>query len=66
VSVLHLAIECAQCGREAPSDAWELLAWREGGLALEDELDDFWASMILCPDCDAAHQAEEFDSGDPG
>jgi hypothetical protein len=66
VSVLHVVVECAQCGREAPSDVSELLAWREGRLALEADLDDFWASMILCPDCDREHRAEEFDSGDPG
>jgi len=58
--------ECAQCGREAPAEPDELARWRHGELALQGELDDVTAAMVLCPDCDADNLSGETDAGEAG
>ena len=66
VGALRVHAECAQCGREAPEDPAELAQWRHGELALESELNDTAAAMILCPDCDADNLSGETDAGEAG
>jgi hypothetical protein len=56
------AIVCAQCGREARSDA-DLVRWRHGELALETEIGD---GLLVCPDCDAEDRDRAFEEGDGG
>jgi hypothetical protein len=65
MGAVQVAAECAQCGREAPLDSGELLRWRHGDLALEGDLDDVTAGLVVCPDCDA-DELRDFDQGDPG
>jgi hypothetical protein len=55
-------VACAQCGREAMSDA-DLARWRHGELALEAEVGD---GLLLCPDCDAEHRDRAFEEGESG
>jgi hypothetical protein len=57
------ALECSQCGREAPSDLAELKRWRHGELALEGALGE---GLLLCPDCDAEDREREFEEGEAG
>jgi hypothetical protein len=66
MAALRVAAECAQCGREAPADPRKLLEWRHGELALEGELDDVTAAMVLCPDCDAEDLTGAYDQGEAG
>jgi hypothetical protein len=65
MGAVQAAVECAQCGREAPADAEELGRWRHGNLVLESRLGDVPAGMVVCPDCDA-DDLRDFDQGDPG
>lgn len=65
MGAVQVAAECAQCGREAPADPAELRLWRHGELALEGDLDDVTAGMVVCPDCDA-DDLRDFDQGEPG
>ena len=65
MGALRVAGECAQCGRETPVDSSELLRWRHGELALEGNLDDVTAGMVVCPDCDAA-DLRDYDQGEAG
>jgi hypothetical protein len=63
VSVVYVAVECAQCGREAPLDPVQLRSWRHGELALADGLDEITAGMVLCPDCDR-EDLRDYDQGE--
>jgi Zn ribbon nucleic-acid-binding protein len=63
MSIVMEIVECSQCGRTVPLDAAELPTWRHGGLALEGEAGD---GMLVCPDCDAADRAREFEEGEGG
>jgi hypothetical protein len=65
MGAVQVAVECAQCGREAPADAQELTGWRHGELVLAGDLDDVTAGMVVCPDCNA-DELRDFDQGDPG
>lgn len=58
--MLTTTVVCARCGRDAPSGAEELLAWRHGELALEGEVEE---GLLICPDCDAEHREHDFDEG---
>ena len=66
MGALRVRVECAQCGREAPEDPAELAQWRHGDLAVESELDEVTAAMVLCPDCDADNISGEADAGEAG
>ena len=66
MGAVRVRVECAQCGRDAPVDAPELARWRHGELALDDDLDETAAAMILCPDCDAEDLRGEYDQGEAG
>ena len=65
MGVMQVAAECAQCGREAPVDSAELTSWRHGDLALEGDLDEVTAGMVVCPDCDA-DDIRDYDQGEAG
>ena len=59
-SMLTTTVVCARCGRDAPDDPDELLAWRHGELVVEDEVEE---GLLVCPDCDAEHREFAFDEG---
>jgi hypothetical protein len=63
---IRVSVECAQCGREAPTDRVELAGWRQGELLLDEEIDEVTAALVLCPDCDAEDRRGEFEAGDAG
>jgi Zn ribbon nucleic-acid-binding protein len=66
MAALEVHVECAQCGRKAPTDPRELAAWRHADLFSEDEPDDVTAALVLCPDCDAEDRRGEFEPGEAG
>ena len=62
-SMLATELACSQCGREAPNDREELVAWRHGEVALEGEIGE---GLLLCPDCDAEDRDRAFEEGEGG
>ena len=62
-SMLTATIVCSQCGRAAPRDHDELVNWRHGELALEEELGE---GLLLCPDCEAEDRERAFEEGEGG
>ena len=66
MAALHVRVECAQCGRDAPTDPRELSTWRHADLVSEDELDDVTAALVLCPDCDDDDRHGKFEPGEAG
>jgi len=57
------ALACSRCGREAPNDPEELVTWRHGELALEDDVGE---GLLLCPECDAEDRERAFEEGEGG
>jgi len=55
--------QCSQCGRPAPAEPAALSGWRQGELALEEELDEVTAGLLVCPDCDAEDREGEYEAG---
>jgi len=66
MSSVSTGLECAQCGRAAPSDERQLARWRHGELAFDDELDEVAAALVLCPECDAEDRRGDYDPGEAG
>jgi hypothetical protein len=58
-----MPLTCAQCGRRAPSDPELLTGWRNVDVAVEADLDDTAASMVLCPDCEAEDRLGQYEPG---
>ena len=56
-------VECARCGRAAPSEEAELASWRHGALALEGTIEE---GLLLCPDCDAEDREHAYEEGEGG
>jgi len=66
MGAVRVCVECAQCGRGAPPDGVEMLGWRGSALALDGDLDDVTAAMVLCPDCQAEDRRGDYDQGEAG
>jgi hypothetical protein len=61
--VITTEVECARCGRPAPSEPAELTTWRHGELVLDGVADE---GMLLCPECDADDREHAFEEGEGG
>jgi len=56
-------LACSRCGRAAPGDSDELVTWRHGSLALQEEIGE---GLLLCPECDADDAERVFEEGEGG
>jgi len=56
-------LACAQCGRDAPTDSYELKDWAYGRIALRGDFPDVIDLLLLCPECVDEEHEHAFDDG---